>query len=119
MSNYFVIFSSTSRNGFFGLTPRVTYADAQQIAEWAFDEVIESGVSLEDLAGIPCIETDNGDYIYERELTDAEILEHSIEKLSDDGRVFRVFETPAAFIEAATRYGLAEKAKELIDEEGA
>lgn len=119
MSNYFVIFSSTSRNSVRGLTPRVTCADAQQIAEWAFDEVIKSGVSLEDLAGIPCVETENDDYVYERELTDAEILEYSIEKLSDDGRVFRVFETPESFIEAATRYGLAEKAKELIDEEGA
>ena len=78
-----------------------------------------SGESLEDMAGVEWLEDADGNMQPARELTYAEVLALSIEKLGDDGRLYTTFSTDevgaAAFIEAAEYYGLDDEARAIVE----
>jgi hypothetical protein len=74
-------------------------------------ELRRNGEALEDMAGIPWIEDEDGNTRPARELTYDEQMALSVEKLGDDGRLFLAFsaddpESIAAFHEAAEHYGI-------------
>lgn len=92
MKYYNVIFSSTSRNGTAGLQPRVGFFDADTIIKLAHEELSKVGESFEDLLNVPWTETDTGDFIPTRELSQEELFAGAVRKLGDDGRLFEVYE---------------------------
>lgn len=106
----YVLYSNTSRNSMAGLRPKVTWMSDKDIVEAAAFEMRRSGMSLEDMAGIEWIE---GSEQYARELDYDEVIALSIEKMGDDGRLFRVFTEPEGFIEAAQAYGLEDEARDV------
>lgn len=116
-NRYFTIFSNDSQHGC-GLKPQVGWMPEETILNCAADEISRAGKSFEEIAGIPLVENENGDYYYGRKLTDKEIFELSVQKLDDDGRLFRVFPTnvtgAADFIKAAGFYGLQIEAAEVV-----
>lgn len=116
--SFYVIYSDTSENGPAGLRPQVMFqlrSDIVKAADYEFDR---SGKCREDLAGIEWLEGDDGCMHPERKLTEDEIFALSIEKLSDDGRIFVTFSTDEAgtseFLEAAKSYGLEAEAREIV-----
>lgn len=115
---FFVIYSNTSRNGASGLRPQVMWTFDKTIIEAAAFEMRRSGESLEDMADIKWIEDEDGNWHPERELTCDEVLNLSIEKLGDDGRLYDTFNTDEAgskeFIEAAGRYSLDDEARTIV-----
>jgi hypothetical protein len=117
---YFVIYSNTSRYSLAGLQPQVGWSYNKKIIEAAALEMNRSGETLEDLAGVEWIEDADGNMQPTRRLTQDEVLDLSIEKLGDDGRLYSTFNTDdagaAAFIETASRYGLDEQARDLVEE---
>lgn len=86
-----VLFSTHPLNGC-GLPfdPTVTCLSKEEIVARAEDECTKEGESLESLSGI--IKWDDEEERWERELNDDELLSVAIEKLSDDGRLFRCFD---------------------------
>ena len=85
-----VLFSTHPLNGC-GLPfdPTVTCLSKEEIVARAEDESTKEGDSLESLAGI---RWDDEEDCWERELQGDELLSVAIEKLSDDGRLFRCFD---------------------------
>lgn len=116
---YFVIYSNTSCNGSVGLRPKVMFTFDNTIVAAADEEMNRSGGSLEDMAGVEWIEDADGNIQPARELTYDEILALSIEKLGDDGRLYRAFKPDevgaAAFIESAEYHGLGDKARAIVE----
>lgn len=116
--SFYVIYSDTSENGPAGLRPKVMFQLRPDIIEAADYEFDRSGKCREDLAGIEWLEGDDGCMHPERALTEEEIFVLSIEKLSDDGRIYIAFSTDEAgtskFLEAAKSYGLEAKAREIV-----
>ena len=85
-----VLFSTHPLNGC-GLPfdPTVTCLSKEEIVARAEDESTKEGDCLESLAGI---RWDDEEDCWERELQGDELLSVAIEKLSDDGRLFRCFD---------------------------
>lgn len=111
----FVIYSNTSRNGMAGLRPKVILTCEKDIVDAAAQEMRFSGETLEDMAGINWIEDSDGNFQPQRVLTDEEVLDLSIQKLGDDGRLYRTFRSAAAFIEAAECHGLEDEARNIVE----
>lgn len=115
----FVLYSNTSRNGTQGLKPRVMWNFESETILAALDECNQSGTSLEEFYSIDFIEDDEGNVKPSRELTYDELLEASVYKLGDDGRMYMVFHTDElgteAFLCAAEKYNLKEEAKEIVN----
>lgn len=92
----------------------------KNIIEAAVAELDQRGESLEDLAGIGWVEDADGSMAPERDLTESEWMQHSIEKLADDGRIFEAFEMTKVgaekFAERAEWFGLEIPARKLADE---
>ena len=114
---YYVIYSMSSRNNG-GLKPKAMFVSGKDIFDAANYELNKSGSNLEDMAGIPMIEID-GDMEYERYLTEDEILNYSVEKLGDDGRLYEIFKIDengqAEFLESANYWGIQDKAQIIIE----
>jgi hypothetical protein len=89
------------------------------IVEAAAWEMTRSGESLEDMAGVEWIEDADGNMQPARGLTYDEVLTLSIEKLGDDGRLYRTFRTDeagaATFIETAEHHGLDDEARAIVE----
>ena len=124
----FVIFSLHPQNGC-GLPfdPTATYRSKKEIIDWAEDEATREGDSLESLAGIRWIEDvedEEDEGRWERDLEGDELFSVAIEKLSDDGRLFRCFDLTKEgaddFLEscrnvvARPHEGLNEAAEDLV-----
>jgi hypothetical protein len=117
---YFVIYSNRSRNSSGGLVPRVIWTFDKTIIEAATSELRRAGKSFEDMAGIDLLEDTDGNCKYARELDHNEIVNLSVEKLGDDGRLYMIFDTDAdsaeAFIQYAATYSLENEARALVAE---
>lgn len=117
-----VLFSTHPLNGC-GLPfdPTVRCLSNEEIVARAEDESTKEGDSLESLAGI---RWDDEEDCWERELQGDELLSAAIEKLSDDGRLFRCFDLTKEgaddFLEscrnviARPHEGLNEAAEDLV-----
>lgn len=118
MATYFVIRSDTGQYGSTVLRPQIQLATDKGIVAEATWELSRKGKTLEDMAGIPLVEDQNGAMGFERELSYEEDLALSVQKLGDDGRVFRIFPTTeagaAALIEAAGEYSSLESVARAI-----
>jgi hypothetical protein len=116
---YFVIYRNQSHNSFGGLSPRLTWTFEKTIIEAATSELRRAGKSFEDMANISLLEDTDGNYKYARELDHNEIVNLSVKKLSDDGRLYMIFDTDAdsaeAFIQYAATYSLENEARALVD----
>ena len=112
---YFVIYNESNNNA---LTPKATFNFGDQIMQFAVNELTHQGSCFEELAGIPLVEID-GDMEYERDLTDEEIWNLSIEKLNDDGRFFYIYAAnengKQEFLKDAKSYYIETEAQALID----
>jgi len=117
---FYVIYSNSSRYGMAGLRPRVTWVFAKTIIDAAAFEMNHSGGSLEDMAGVEWIEDADGNMQPTRDLGYDEVLDLSIEKLGDDGRLYSTFSTDeagaASFIEASEYHGLGAEARAIVEE---
>ena len=119
----FVLFSLHSLNGCL-FHPSVTFLSKEEIVARAEDESTKEGDSLESLAGIRWVEDEEDEGRWERELQGDELLSVAIEKLSDDGRLFRCFDLTKEgaddFLEscrnvvARPHEGLNEAAEDLV-----
>ena len=117
----FVLFSLRSRNGCGPFDPSVAVLSKEEIVARAEDESTKEGDCLESLAGI---RWDDEEDCWERELQGDELLSVAIEKLSDDGRLFRCFDLTKEgaddFLEscrnviARPHEGLNEAAEDLV-----
>ena len=105
-----------------GLRPIVQLMSAENIIKRAVHELRRSGESLEDLAGISWIERDDGSLIPLQELSADEALALSVQKLGDNGRMFRIFTLSQAggkkFVGAASHYCLNNEAQNLVKNHG-
>jgi hypothetical protein len=85
----------------------------------AEQEMSKGSTGFEEMAGIKFVENAAGDLEPERALTETELMEISIEKLGDDGRLFMAFADDEAgrkdFLEMAELYGLSDQAAELVE----
>lgn len=115
----YVVYSNSSRNGALGLRPTVMRTLVRTVVEAASCELSRAGQSLEDMVGVEMIEDADGNFQPERELSFDEVVELSIQKLGDDGRLYEVYEDTdegrEAFVEAASEYGLYDKSLSLVD----
>ena len=118
-TTHFVIYSNTSRNSMSGLRPQVMWTFEKNIVEAAASEMNRSGESLEDMAGVEWNEDADGNMQPARKLTCGEVLDLSIKKLGDDGRLYATFSTDeagaAAFIAAAEYYSLDDQASAIVE----
>ena len=118
-TTYFVIHSRSSRNSMAGLCPQAMLASNKSIVEAAASEMIRSGESLEEMAGIEWIEDADGNMHPARKLTYDEVLALSIEKLGADGRLFAAFSTDEegaeSFVKTAEYYGVGDEARAIIE----
>jgi hypothetical protein len=81
----------------------------------AAQELNKKGESIETLAGLDTVYDDDGEFLgYERELTEQEILELSIQKLGDDGRFFEIFSDKQEFLKESDCFGLLGEAEDLL-----
>jgi len=119
---YFVIYSKTSQDCGKCFKPKVTWTHRDYIIAAAEAEFGLEGGSFEEIAGVRFVEDEESvtGYSPERELTEEEKFEAAIKKLSDDGRLFKVFETDDyninKFIEEAAKYGLREEAIAVVED---
>lgn len=108
---YYVIYTDSLRDR----VKKVMWMSEDHIIKSASWELEGSGESFESMAGIKWDEEEDK---YERELTDEEYLELSVEKLGDDSRTFKIYAATEAgkedFIQAARFYGIEDEAKEVI-----
>ena len=119
-ATYFVLFSDTSANSPAGLRPDAMWTFERDILAAAGRECDRRGIDLRALFGIDLIEDAEGDMVYARELTPAESLEASAEKLGDDGRLYAIYPTTssgaAEFIADAENYGAEAAARAVVEE---
>jgi len=120
MSYYFVIYSKTSQDCGKCFKPKVTWTHKDYIIAAAEAEFGLEGGSFEEMAGVRFVKDKESvtGYSPERELTEEEVFESAIKKLSDEGRVFKVFEAndDDEFIEEAAKYGLREEALAVVED---
>lgn len=116
---YYILYSNTSRNSPAGLRPQAMMAWGSEIINAATFELGMAGSSHEEMAGIGFVKDRWGHIRRARELARAEILDLSIQKLGDDGRLYMAFpathEGAAAFLQAAEDYGLEVEASALVE----
>ena len=122
----FVLFSLHSLNGCL-FDPSVAALSKEEIVARAENESTKEGDCLESLAGIRWVEDvedEEDEGHWERELEGDELFSVAVEKLSDDGRLFRCFDLTKEgaddFLEscrnvvARPHEGLNEAAEELV-----
>jgi hypothetical protein len=109
----------TSRNASGGPRYSVSMNSQIELTGVAIEECDREGTSLEQFAGIPMIEDENGDFAPERSLDGSELFEVALQKLRDDGRSVELFPATKAgakeFLKAAQAVGLSDKAQRLVN----
>lgn len=136
MKTYYVLYSRTSRNSTVGLKPQFGKMTDAEIIAVADEQCRRSGTSLESFAGIEIVEDEDGDFRYASKLEGDRRVEVAIEKLGDDGRLFRAyerqqfdhisdrftrgqakFESVRRFLSEASDYGFGKAAYEFVTED--
>lgn len=109
---YYVIYTDSLRDR----VKKVTWMSEGHIIKAARWELEGSGESFESMAEIKWDEDEDE---YERELTDEEYLQLSVEKLGDDSRTFEIYAATEAgkedFMQRAKFYGIEDEAKKVIE----
>lgn len=124
---YYYIAHSTSRNAPGGARYSVhANVSDRDIIEWARNECVREGRSLEEFAGIDFVCADTaqdaescGEWVPARDWEEGEEFESACEKLSDDGRYFYAYAMDDTalvneFLELAEDVGLGDRAREIV-----
>ena len=115
MKNYTVIYKTNNAAPLEVLSRQVNQSE---VIGWVQDDHRYSGQALEELAGLKLIENAEGDFIYERELTEDEAFEAAVEALQAYGEwvFFEVGEHDELFLKKAEQIGprALETAREVL-----
>ena len=94
MTTYYSTIQSTgSRTSYGGLGRISTHQFSRRdIIKICYDINVSRDWTAEEHVGIKLIEDKDGNLNYERDLTEEELFQASVERLGDDGKIFEVYD---------------------------
>jgi hypothetical protein len=94
MTTYYSTIQSTGSRASCGGLGRISthQISRKDIVRIAFEVSQRSGWTAEEHVGIKLIEAEDGSLNYERELTEEELFQASVERLGDDGKIYEVYD---------------------------
>jgi hypothetical protein len=94
MTTYYSTIQSTGSRASYGGLGRISthQISRKDIVRIAFEVSQRSDWTAEEHVGIKLVEAEDGSLNYQREITEEELFQASVERLGDDGKIYEVYD---------------------------